>query len=252
MTLSQAIGLGPREVLALVGAGGKTTALFRIADELRGQGAGPVITTTTRIYVPLPSPVLELVIEPLRGGAGAAVARVLARGRTPVVAVATTPDGKLAGIDADWTGDLIAATGATHVLVEADGAARRSLKAPQLGEPVIPAVATLVVGVVGIDALGATVAGASHRPELVAALTGLRGDDELDVRAIAKVMLDPARGVMRGAPDAARRVVLINKVDDESRLRDARALARELIARGAKRVVIAALEQRGVIEVSPA
>lgn len=249
VTLAEALGVGPHEVLALVGAGGKTTALFRLAEELRARGAGPVVTTTTRILVPPPSPRVELVIEPARGDAAAAVARVLARGRIPVVAVATTPDGKLAGIDADWTGELLSAAGATHVLVEADGAARKPFKAPRAGEPVIPAAATLVVGVLGIDALGATVAEASHRPELVAALTGLRSGDALDSPAIARVMLDKVDGVMRGAPEGARRVILVNKVDDELRLRDARMLASELVGRGATRIVLAALERGGAIEV---
>jgi probable selenium-dependent hydroxylase accessory protein YqeC len=136
------------------------------------------------------------------------------------------------------------------VLVEADGAARKPFKAPNDDEPVIPRATTLVVAVVGIDALGRPVSEAAHRPERVTALTGLGPADVLDARSIARVML-AERGVMKGAPAGARTVVLVNKADDAARLRDARSLARELMAQGAQRVVVAALERGdAIIEVS--
>lgn len=249
-TLSQALGITGREVVAFVGAGGKTVAMFHLGRELRGAGARPVLTTTTKILVPAESPGQDVVIETDLGAMVAAVERALARGTMPVAAVATTADGKLAGIAPEWVDELAGATGATHVLVEADGAARKPFKAPNDDEPVIPRATTLVVAIVGIDALGRPVSEAAHRPERVTRLTGLGPADPLDARSIAEVML-AERGVMKGAPAGSRRVVVVNKADDPARLRDARALARELMARGAQRVVVAALERGdAVIEVS--
>jgi probable selenium-dependent hydroxylase accessory protein YqeC len=49
MNLTQALALSPGDVVSFVGAGGKTSALFRLADELAGQGWRVISTTTTRI-----------------------------------------------------------------------------------------------------------------------------------------------------------------------------------------------------------
>ncbi len=245
-TLREALGVGATDVVALVGAGGKTTALFLLAHELRMAGANPVVTTTTKILIPGSEARLRVLVDGDREALGRAVAGVGAA--IPVAATATTPDGKLVGLPPEWIADLAALPRVTHVLVEADGAARLPVKAPREDEPVIPAATTIVVAVVGIDALGGTLSRVAHRPERVAALTGLGPDDPLDARAMARVMCGDD-GMTRGRPATARVVMLVNKADDEGRVRDARLVARELAAIGARRVVIAALEHGGVIEV---
>ncbi len=249
-TLREALGVRDREVVAFVGAGGKTTVMFRLARELLAEGARPVVTTTTKILVPEDDAERRVLVDAGRSSLVAAVARVLAERRVPVAGVATTAEGKLVGVPAEWIDDLAGHSGATHVLVEADGAARKPFKAPGDGEPVIPDTTTLVVAIVGADALGHPMSEVAHRPERVTALTGLGPGDTLDARSIARVMLDE-RGVMKSAPAKARKVVIVNKADDAAGLRDARAISRELAAQGAGRVVIAALAgSKGVIEVS--
>ncbi|HEX7593711.1 MAG TPA: hypothetical protein VF429_06025, partial [Anaerolineae bacterium] len=51
MQLSEAFRVRSKEIVALVGAGGKTTAMFHLADELAAQGKRVVTTTTTRLGV---------------------------------------------------------------------------------------------------------------------------------------------------------------------------------------------------------
>lgn len=244
-SLSEALGLGGRDVVAFTGAGGKTTALFRIARELRGAVA-PVVTTTTRIFVPPPAADLALVVEADRDALLMATEAALATGRIPVVGCATTADGKLVGVPPEWCGDLAALAGAGCVLVEADGSARHPITAPREGEPVIPPSATVVVAVVGVDALDGPVADVAHRPERVAALTGIALDARLDAAAVARVLVGPD-GNARGAPPAARVVALVNKADDDARLRAARDVAVAVRARRHMRVVIAALESEEVV-----
>jgi molybdenum cofactor cytidylyltransferase len=248
-TLRDALTIGRREVVTFVGAGGKTTAMFRLARELRASGAAVVVTTTTRILIPPSSPDLVVVIESERSALLAGVTDALAHDRIPVVARERTGDGKLAGVPPEWVADLAELPTVRYALVEADGAARKPFKAPREGEPVIPRVATVVVAIVGIDALGEPLSEVAHRPEQVMALTGLGADDRLDARSIARVLLDPA-GTAKGAPPGARIVYLLNKADDPRRVTQARELAAELRRAGAPRVVIAALEAAdAVIEV---
>ncbi len=249
-SLREALGIGEREVVALVGAGGKTTALFRLARELRAEGAGVVVTTTTKIYAPPAAPDLALVADTDRAGVLAATADAVARGDLPVVGRAVGADGKLEGVPPEWVADLASVRGVHHVLVEADGAQRLPVTAPRDHEPVIPPSATIVVPVVGIDAYGGRIADVAHHPELVAALAGSTPAGTLDAPGIARVLLGPG-GNTKGAPDGARIVPLVNKADRADRLVHARLVAQALHARGARRVVIAALESRqAVVDVS--
>ncbi len=242
LTVGEALALGPQEVVALVGAGGKTSALFRLARELRSaRSSGVAVSTTTRIYPPPPSPDLRLVLALDLESLLKAVRGALDLGMIPVVGREITADGKVRGLPPEWVESLARERGVAHVVVEADGAAGRPLTAPRAHEPVIPASATLVVPVVGSDVLGQPLhADFVHNPERVAALTGLQPGDALDACAVAVVMLD-REGNCRGAPAAARVVPLVNKADSPERLAAARSIAAALLDRGAPRVVVAAL-----------
>ena len=70
MTLSDALGVGPGEVVAFIGAGGKTTAIYRVAADLAARGLKVIVTTTTKIFPP-GAPHIALVLE--EGSAGALV-----------------------------------------------------------------------------------------------------------------------------------------------------------------------------------
>ena len=50
--LTEALGIQAREVISLVGAGRKTTLMFRLAKELVQNGKKVVTTTTTKILEP--------------------------------------------------------------------------------------------------------------------------------------------------------------------------------------------------------
>ena len=76
---------------------------------------------------------------------------------------------KAHGVPPELPGQLLARPDVDFVLIEADGSRMRPIKAPAEHEPVIPPGATLVVPVMGIDALDLPLAEAAHRPESVAA-----------------------------------------------------------------------------------
>src|ERR1043166_7206335 len=52
MEIHAALGVQPGEVVSLIGAGGKTTTLYRLASELREDGKKILLTTTTKIFKP--------------------------------------------------------------------------------------------------------------------------------------------------------------------------------------------------------
>lgn len=157
---------------------------------------------------------------------------------------------KASGVGPEMPAQLLARPDVDAVLVEADGSRMRPCKAPANHEPVIPAGATLLIPVVGIDALGQPLVVAAHRPELVGALSGLALGDLMTVEALATLITHPAGG-MKGLPPKARMIPLINKVESSEKLDFARMMAgRILQEERVDRVVIGAMhEPRPVVEV---
>src|SRR5437762_2844062 len=142
--LSAAFGLGPRDVITIVGGGGKTTTLYRLGRELRGR-SGVVITTTTHIMIPPPEPDLETVVEAEAESAPAACRGALARGHLPVLGTRFTPEGRLGGVAPEVVDLCAAEADLAYVVVEADGSAHKPFKAPLAHEPVVPHSTTLLL-----------------------------------------------------------------------------------------------------------
>jgi probable selenium-dependent hydroxylase accessory protein YqeC len=203
-SLAAEFGIGERELVAFVGAGGKSTLLFRLGDELAERGATVMLTTTTKMGTDQARQVR--CVAP-----GAVTAAFDAAG--PVMVVATDDGHKITGPPPDEITALFATPGLDHVLVEADGARGQSFKTPADHEPVIPSATTLVVIVVGCDAIGRPIAEKCHRPELVAALAGKEANESLDIETMLCVMTHPA-GVLRAVPDAARVMVALTKAHE--------------------------------------
>lgn len=248
MTLAEALGVVDGDVVALVGAGGKTTAMFRLAKELCAEGKKVVVTTTTRILPPTPSQA-SCSVEAEDGGALLDSVRQALKGACPVVASrGLAPDGKLIAVEPGWVASLQRL--ADNVLVEADGAAGRPFKAPKDYEPVIPPSATLVVPVVGVEIVGQPLSPeTTHRPERIAAIANIHMGELITSEVVAEVMLHP-QGNIKGSPKGARVIPLINKVDSQERLALAREIARHLLQRGARKVVLArCADEPPVVEV---
>jgi probable selenium-dependent hydroxylase accessory protein YqeC len=111
-----------------------------------------------------------------------------------------------------------------YIIIEADGASKRPLKAPNPEyEPVLPPCTTLVIPMVGIDALGCELSEKNvFRSEIASRLTGIPLGGTVSADAIVNLMLHPS-GMTRGSPADARIIPFINKMDlnaDRSMARD--------------------------------
>ncbi len=202
--LAPLLGVAERELVAFVGAGGKSTLMVALGRELAAAGSVVVITTTTKMG----SDQVERFPNVVLSAAPADVETALER-PGPVLVLATHDRRKVTGPPPEAVDALFAETSADFVLVEADGARGRSFKAPAKHEPVIPQSTTLVVVVFGADALGRPIS-VAHRPELVAALAGC-GVDDLITSELAATVLGHREGGLRGVPAHARTVVAITK-----------------------------------------
>ena len=126
MDLSRLLGVRPG-VTALIGGGGKTTAMYVLAGELAARGT-VICATTTRIRPPEHLPVLT--------GAGPAEISAALAERGCVCAGEPAEHGKLAApaLPVAQLAQL-----ADYVLIEADGSKGLPVKAHLPHEPVIPA-----------------------------------------------------------------------------------------------------------------
>ncbi len=239
MLLSEALAIKSGEVVVLVGGGGKTTAMLLLARELQTSGRRVVITTTTKIAMPAQRD--NVIIEPDPGRLLQAVDHSTSHGEAIIAGEAILPPDKIKGLAPEVVCRISQESGVDVVLVEGDGSAGLPFKAPAAFEPVIPICASVVVPVVGLDALSQImIAGRVHRPEIVAELTGAAVGDKINPELIARVYLHP-RGYRKAIPAGSRWIPLLNKADLLKDLSAARRLAALLIAGGADRVILGAL-----------
>lgn len=227
MHLWEALRIRKGDVVSLVGAGGKTTIMYRLGRELVNLGWRVIATTTTMIRPPSVAPKETLVVSSDPEEALRLTKEALRQNNLITLATQRLEaENKLKGIELDLVEEL--AKLADVVIIEADGAKGRSLKAPAAYEPVVPAITTLFVPVVGVDAVGCTLSEETvHRPQLVAELTGLTLGQVVHASTIAKLLVHE-RGALKGAPPSARVMPFINKVQDEAALAIARQIARQI------------------------
>ena len=214
MRLSRALEVNRKDVVSLVGAGGKTTTMFRLADELAAEGWKVIGTTTTMIWHE--DRCESVVMEPDATRLLEKVRAELTRHNRITVAVGLDEaQGKLIGVEPALVDALIALPEVDIVIVEADGAKGRSLKAPAAHEPVIPSSTSVLIPVAAVDALGQPLDERTvQRPEIVARLAGAEIGQPITAALMSMVILHP-QGGLRNAPERARIVPLLNKVRDD-------------------------------------
>ena len=210
-TLHRSLQLDRGTVICLVGAGGKTSLMFRLARELAAEGR--VLATTTTKISTLEASRNEFDI--ILGAASALVKRAGERreDRFCVTAARNRDAGKLAGFEASDL-DFIWQSGAFDwIIVEADGASRRPLKVPDLHEPVIPDCCHCVVGLAGLTALGNPLTDQwVFRLPLFTSLTGLAPGDPITAAAVARSINHP-EGIFKNAPHHARQIAFLNQAE---------------------------------------
>ena len=177
-----------RGVTAVIGSGGKTSLLYRLAEELRPCGT-VLLATTTHIIRPPQYPFAETATQ-LRAALAAEGA---------ACAGSYTPEGKLTAPAFDgWE------QAADFVLVEADGSKRLPAKAHEAWEPVLPPQRRRTICVLGASAFGQPIRQAAHRPALFAQLAGVPWSAAITPEMAARVIR------REGFTD----IIYVNQVDE--------------------------------------
>ncbi len=219
---------GPR-VVSVVGAGGKTTVVRRFRGECLEAGISHVVTTTTHMQFEkagdfLSEASLERVMEMV--------------GRFGTVWLGEpVSEGKMRGVSVDFLEQVYAK--GLWLFVEADGAKRMPVKAPDVHEPVVVPFSTDVLAVYGLDAVGRPIEEVCFRVDKVTALLGKTVADRLTAVDIVRLAASTAGG-RKQVTDGMRYGVILNKADTPEQLLVAAEIAGGLQAAGVETILATA------------
>jgi len=259
MLISEALGLGKRVFISLVGAGGKSTLFNRLADELAHKNKRMILTTTTKMFAWQLAPFIKKG-KLVEGYEEETIRKYIKKyfsveskaGRLAVIGEKMEDSGeeKVSGpppewLDKWWGEDLV-----DFILIEADGGAGRPVKAPAPHEPVIPLSTTDLVGVIGIDALGLSLQEENvFRSEIFSRLTGLNLGEKIGIEALSLLICHP-EGLFKGAPPGCRRHLFINKAEnaeDQKKAEELTFYVLKICPRGISDIIMGAAGQKEVV-----
>ncbi len=224
---------------AIVGAGGKTSAMFALARQVEGAAW---VTTTTHLGTDQTifadrHCVLESEND-LQPG-------LWLKQKVNLLTGAATQDNRLHSPAPDLLEavHLAAERNAVHLVFEADGSRSIPLKAPGDHEPPIPAWARQVIVVVGASALGSPLNEQTvFRAGRYAELTGLLEGQTVTIESVRDMLLHPLGG-LKNIPSGAQKAVLFNQAEDSVTRGIIEYIVPDLLAGGYDRVIVGGVKR---------
>lgn len=212
-------------IISLVGGGGKTTTMNRLAAELAEKGFRVLVTTTTHIGCPKQGQVCKAEhIEELLNVTWESC--ILTAGKPVNGGEKLT---MMAGFDNPALLEELLKE-IDFILIEADGAKGLPLKVPADHEPVFLAQTGLVIACAGLSALGKPFGDTCFRFDKQGDWLMRHSQDQIEPEDISLILMDQ-RGSRKNL-DGRYYKIILNQADEESDLEHARqvicALPRKL------------------------
>jgi probable selenium-dependent hydroxylase accessory protein YqeC len=226
--LCDLIDLPTYPLITIVGAGGKTTTMYTLASELAQRGKSVITTTTTQIFYPEPGETDALIVAADTPILLQNIRAAWQHQQRITVAGTFLRTDKLAGLQPEQPYELLMKSGADAVIVEADGARHRMIKAPAEHEPVIPVQTNVALLLMSAEAINQPLsAEIAHRPEQVATVTRVNVGDVLSPAVIAR-LITSEQGALKHIPKTASVYLLIThaSIFHKETIRDLASLVR--------------------------
>ncbi len=213
-TLTEALypdGKGPN-VVSIIGAGGKTSTMYKLADEATDLYKDVIITTSTKILYPVKNSLkhdFKLILSDdfsyieteLKSDSISAKKHIKICGRK-------FNDIKLCSFEYNYISKLLAYC--DLLLIEADGARGLPIKVPYPHEPVIISATDSVIICVGLDCIGKKLSEICYNYQKAISILGC--DKILTALDLAKLITVDG-GLMTGVPYKAKINIILNKSD---------------------------------------
>ena len=209
-SIAEYLDLQNKDIVCVAGAGGKTSTIRLLKDELIKRQQSVLITTTTKMFKTVES----IVVRDL-----SLIKRKLNQKQWVITGKDMTA--KIGSWDNEYIQSLIQLADIT--LIEADGAKRLPFKMPNNTEPVYLEQANKIVYLVGMSAIGQELKQLC-RSELLMEFLHKRAQDRLTKDDIIKVLLSK-QGAQK-ATEGKSVYIILNQVDNLYLLKQAVAIAR--------------------------
>lgn len=212
-------------VVCFTGAGGKTSLMYRLAEEIERAGSSAICTSTEKMLPPPPN--YYTVVEE-------EVSNIERPVNIPfVIAGRKDPENsrRYVGYSPEEVDTLANLGQSDWLLVEVGPSRGRYVMTPDAGQIKYPASTKLVIGMVGLSIINQLlddvwVSGVDQFEKL----SGLEKNARVTEEALAKVATDP-NGIFRDVPAGVRRILFLNHADTSATRASAQAIA-DLVVRG--------------------
>eukprot|EP00792_Barthelona_sp_PAP020_P000885 TRINITY_DN11510_c0_g1_i1.p1 TRINITY_DN11510_c0_g1~~TRINITY_DN11510_c0_g1_i1.p1 ORF type:complete len:579 (+),score=155.98 TRINITY_DN11510_c0_g1_i1:44-1738(+) len=210
----QTVFSNKKSVVCLVGGGGKTSLMHRLAKYIY-KDRGCILTTTTHTNL-ISESSFEKFVEMKSPSDFPSIDRVNPGERVAILSNKKVKKDHVSfcGVDVQHYQQLLNLTDV--ILIEADGARRRPFKAPKETEPVIPDCTNVIINVIGLDALFLKVS-ECHRPEIICKFANVDENTIVNSDIIKSVIQHPL-GPFKNCPIDCKRIIVINKADIDPNL----------------------------------
>lgn len=205
MKLYEILNIKKYDINSIVGAGGKTTLMFKLANELKDKGK-VLVTTTTKIYKPNENEVDYLSIgkeeyEFIKNNKDYGI---YAYGED------INKEHKLIGIEPNLVDDL--KNTFDYILIEADGSKRKDLKAWNENEPIICSVNNKYIGVLSLNTIDIEINNNNiHRVEEFLTLTNSNIGEKVSLDILIEIIFNK-KGLFKSS--VGENILFLNKVEN--------------------------------------
>lgn len=204
MKLKDLVGLRKGDVVSIVGAGGKSTLMYSLAEELRGEGR-VIVTTTTKIFMPERGQYDHIII-------GQDGCNQFDKGNGVYVhGKAVSNENKVIGLDENILEGEIPFF--DYILIEADGSKRKPVKGWNDTEPVVISRTKKTIGVLNIEVIGKAINEDNvHRVEKFIDITNSKKNELITIEHLTSLIFHH-KGLFKDSK--GEKILFINKVEGQ-------------------------------------
>lgn len=219
MKLSETLKLKEKNIISIVGAGGKTTMMFTLGNELR-KNHKILITTTTKIFVPSPDQYDFLCTNKEE------FSQTIKENKNGIYVFGSriSSENKIIGLEESELDQLIQEF--DYVIIEADGSKRKPLKGWNETEPVIYKKTSQTIAVLDISALAIEIQESNiHRIEKFCEISGGKIGEKVNQQHLIN-MINHENGLFKNA--IGEKILFINKTESQKSIENANKLIAKL------------------------
>lgn len=220
MKLRELLDLRKESIVSIVGAGGKTSLMFNLAEELKEESK-VLVTTTTKIFMPNKD---QYDYMCLNKKDYLDYSQIKNKG-IYIFGSSLNEAGKIVGLDSSILETV--SESFNYTLIEADGSKMKPIKGWGINEPVIYKKTNKTIGVLDIKTIGKTINGTNvHRLEDFLKLTNSTINEAINIRHLISLILHPD-GLFKNA--LGEKILFINKIENADELLMANKLLEALL-----------------------